>query len=286
MASHHFADRCGVGGAALRGPQHGSHITQVPRAEDAGGDDRERLRVELMIVVEAVDEPATDAQHLARADVGLLSVERPAQNSLQPVERLLKPSWLCAPGTLAPAATSNSKTATEPPDASPSSRNRTAIPPILISSLDLASMSILSLAATGFSGSSTDGYGSVFLETVAQLHLLLQPHRPPSLCLCEYAPTVVARRDPQKLVQLPALGALQCLTLSALTPVRAPMFKLAAPTAMSTCSLHNSHLLLGARPLYCDRRNMPTTSFYDTGVDVALSDGLAIHVAHATGAQV
>src|SRR5215217_5548145 len=45
-----------------------------------------------------------------------------------------KPSWLCAPGTLAPAATSNSKTATEPPDSSPSSLNRTAICPILISS--------------------------------------------------------------------------------------------------------------------------------------------------------
>src|SRR5918994_1338333 len=47
-------------------------------------------------------------------------------------------------GTLAAAGTSNSKTATEPPDASPSSRNRIAIPPILISSLGLASMSILS----------------------------------------------------------------------------------------------------------------------------------------------
>src|SRR5215217_16124 len=55
-----------------------------------------------------------------------------------------KPSWLCAPGTLAPAATSNSKTATQPPEASPSSRNRIAIPPILISSFGLASMGLLS----------------------------------------------------------------------------------------------------------------------------------------------
>src|SRR5829696_8328788 len=43
-------------------------------------------------------------------------------------------------GTLAAAGTSNSKTATEPPDASPSSRNRTANCPILISSLGLVAM--------------------------------------------------------------------------------------------------------------------------------------------------
>src|SRR5215207_2580500 len=43
-------------------------------------------------------------------------------------------------GTLAAAGTSNSKTATEPPDASPSSRNRIANCPILISSLGLVAM--------------------------------------------------------------------------------------------------------------------------------------------------
>src|SRR4028119_389264 len=40
-------------------------------------------------------------------------------------------------GTLAAVGTSNSKTATEPPDASPSSRNRIANCPIPISSLGL-----------------------------------------------------------------------------------------------------------------------------------------------------
>src|SRR5215204_6583086 len=44
-------------------------------------------------------------------------------------------------GTLAAAGTSNSKTATEPPDASPSSRNRIASCPILISSLLLVTLS-------------------------------------------------------------------------------------------------------------------------------------------------
>src|SRR5215204_1088715 len=45
-------------------------------------------------------------------------------------------------GTLAAAGTSNSKTATEPPEASPSSRNRIANCPILISSLGLVAMRI------------------------------------------------------------------------------------------------------------------------------------------------
>src|SRR5215204_539931 len=43
-------------------------------------------------------------------------------------------------GTLAAAGTSNSKTATEPPDASPSSRNRTANCPILTSLVGLVAM--------------------------------------------------------------------------------------------------------------------------------------------------
>src|SRR5215208_7563086 len=43
-------------------------------------------------------------------------------------------------GTLAAAGTSNSKTATEPLDASPSSRNRIANCPILISSVGLVAM--------------------------------------------------------------------------------------------------------------------------------------------------
>src|SRR5215203_343796 len=89
VASHHFADRCGVWRTAGCCLEDVGHIAEVPRAEDAGGDDREHLRVGLMIVVETVDDPATDAQHLARAYVGLLAVERPAQNSLEPVDRLL-----------------------------------------------------------------------------------------------------------------------------------------------------------------------------------------------------
>src|SRR5215208_5762597 len=42
-----------------------------------------------MVVVEAVDDSPRDAQHIARADVGLCSVERPGQHTLKPVDRLL-----------------------------------------------------------------------------------------------------------------------------------------------------------------------------------------------------
>ena len=47
-------------------PYHGSTL-----AEDAGAYDREHLRVDAMIVVEAVDDSARDEQHLAGAYVGL-----------------------------------------------------------------------------------------------------------------------------------------------------------------------------------------------------------------------
>src|SRR5215217_1236410 len=77
VAPHHFDERCGVGRAASCGLDDGSHLAEVVRAEDAGGDDREHLRVDAMIVVEAVDDSARDTEHLTRANVGLSSVERP-----------------------------------------------------------------------------------------------------------------------------------------------------------------------------------------------------------------
>src|SRR5215211_4761809 len=54
MASHHFSERCGVGRAASCGLDDGDHLAEV-----------------------------------ARADVGLSSVERPGQHALKPVDRLL-----------------------------------------------------------------------------------------------------------------------------------------------------------------------------------------------------
>src|SRR5918994_2949777 len=89
MASHHFGECYGVRRAASCGLDNGGHLAEVVRAEDAGADDREHLRVDLMVVVEAVDDSARDAQHLARADVGLFSIDRPGQHALKPVDRLL-----------------------------------------------------------------------------------------------------------------------------------------------------------------------------------------------------
>src|SRR5215207_7299054 len=89
MASHHVSERCGVGRAASCGLNDGDHLAEVARAEDAGADDRQHLRVDLMIIVKAVDDSARDAQHLARADLSLSSVERPGQHALKPVDRLL-----------------------------------------------------------------------------------------------------------------------------------------------------------------------------------------------------
>src|SRR5215207_6026110 len=79
----------GVGRAASCGLDDGGHLAEVVRSEDAGADDRQHRRVDAMIVVEAVDDSARDAQHLARTDLGLFSVERPGQHARKPVDRLL-----------------------------------------------------------------------------------------------------------------------------------------------------------------------------------------------------
>src|SRR5829696_3237054 len=44
VASHHFGERYGVRRAASCGLDHGGHLAEVVRAEDAGADDREHLR--------------------------------------------------------------------------------------------------------------------------------------------------------------------------------------------------------------------------------------------------
>src|SRR5215208_5741120 len=89
VASHHFGERRRVGRAVSCGLDNGSHLAEVVKAEDARSDDGEHLRVDLMVVVEAVDDSARNAQHLARTDLGLLSVDRPGQYALKTVDRLL-----------------------------------------------------------------------------------------------------------------------------------------------------------------------------------------------------
>jgi hypothetical protein len=57
-------------------PYHGSTL-----AEDAGAYDREHLRIDAMIVVEAVDDSARDEQHIARAYLGLRPRGAPRQDA-------------------------------------------------------------------------------------------------------------------------------------------------------------------------------------------------------------
>src|SRR5215212_5677369 len=89
VASHHFGERYGVRRATSCGLDDGGHLAEVVRAENARADDREHRRVDLMIVVKAVDDSPRDAQHLSRADFGLFFTNRPSQYTLKPVDCLL-----------------------------------------------------------------------------------------------------------------------------------------------------------------------------------------------------
>jgi hypothetical protein len=86
VASHHFGERYGVRRAASCGLDDGGHLAEVLRAKDAGADDREHRRADLMIIVKAVDDPPRDTQHLSRADLGPFSIDRPGQDTLKLVD--------------------------------------------------------------------------------------------------------------------------------------------------------------------------------------------------------
>src|SRR5919112_1574791 len=83
VASHHFGERYRVRRAASCGLDDGGHLAEVLRAEDAGADDRQHLRVDLLMVVEAVHDSPRNAEHLARPDFGLFSIGRPGQHALK-----------------------------------------------------------------------------------------------------------------------------------------------------------------------------------------------------------
>ena len=76
-------------GAAGRGVDDRGEVAEVVGAEDAWSDDRERRGVDIVRVVEVVDGAARDAEHLAGADVDRHTADRPGQDSLQSVDRLL-----------------------------------------------------------------------------------------------------------------------------------------------------------------------------------------------------
>ena len=55
MAAHHCCDRCEVGRPAVGRVEDGRYLAEEVRAENAGGDDRERPGVHVAGVVEVVD---------------------------------------------------------------------------------------------------------------------------------------------------------------------------------------------------------------------------------------
>jgi hypothetical protein len=89
VATHHRCDRREVGWAAGRGVEDGRDLAEVVGAEDAGGDDRERLRVDVVGVVEVMGGAAGDAERLAGGNVGRNALDRPGQDALEAVDRLL-----------------------------------------------------------------------------------------------------------------------------------------------------------------------------------------------------
>jgi len=112
---------------------------EVVGAEDAGGDDRERPCIDPATVVEAVDDAARDAEHLARADVDRRALERPGQYAVESVARLLV-AVVAVCGCDLRAGGDVELAATDPADCSPSSRKRIAMSPTLISLCVLAAM--------------------------------------------------------------------------------------------------------------------------------------------------
>ena len=75
MAAHHARDRRDVGWAVGCAFDESCEFAEVIGAEDAGGDDRERPRVDVVRVVEVVDSAARDTESLAGADsVGVPSI--------------------------------------------------------------------------------------------------------------------------------------------------------------------------------------------------------------------
>ncbi len=77
VAAHHCCDRREVGRTVGWGVKDRGDLAEVVGAEDARGDDRERLGIDVVGVVEVVDRAAVDAERLTRADVDRHALDRP-----------------------------------------------------------------------------------------------------------------------------------------------------------------------------------------------------------------
>ena len=84
MTPHHRCDRREIRRAADRGVEDGRDLAEVVGAEDARCDDRERLRVDVVGVVEVVDGAARDAERLTRTDVDRNALDRQVSTPSSP----------------------------------------------------------------------------------------------------------------------------------------------------------------------------------------------------------
>src|SRR4249919_1440683 len=89
VATHHCCDRCDVGRPAPGSVEDSCNLAEEVRAENAGGNDRQRLGVHIAGVVEVVDSAAWDQKRLAGANLGRRSLDRPGQHPVEAVDRLL-----------------------------------------------------------------------------------------------------------------------------------------------------------------------------------------------------
>src|SRR5262249_17843197 len=65
-------------------------LAEIGRPEHGRGRDRQERRVDVTVVLKAVDLPAPHAHRLARPNIDDLAVDRPGRGALEPVDRLLE----------------------------------------------------------------------------------------------------------------------------------------------------------------------------------------------------
>src|SRR4051794_17539104 len=89
VALHDLAQRGVVRGTVGGGVEDRGDLAEVVGPEDPGRDDRERLGVRLVQVLELVDGAPRDAERLAGADIDRAALDGPGQHALETVDGLL-----------------------------------------------------------------------------------------------------------------------------------------------------------------------------------------------------
>src|SRR5579862_3166540 len=88
VAPHHLADRGQIRWTAGRGPHHLRDLTKIGRPENARRDDGKRACALLTKIVEAVHRASRNREHVARANLGALSLDRESHHALEPIDCL------------------------------------------------------------------------------------------------------------------------------------------------------------------------------------------------------